>query len=271
LNSIVAAKARRFPTLLVVAMVAALTACATPPTDPAARADFEATNDPLEPMNRQIFNFNQFLDTYLIKPVAQGYRKVLPGFGRDAIRNFLNNLGEPVIFANNMMQGEFKLAHDTFARFLFNSTFGVGGIFDLASDNGLERQTGDFGQTLYVWGVPEGPYLVLPIFGPSNPRDAVGMGVDSQMDPWGYLASAYGAATSATLGRYAASGVDLRSRNIETLDDIQRNAIDYYAQIRSLYRQRRARDLRHGRPAPMPNFDTPADTTTPAPAPAAAH
>ena len=256
MNSIVAAKARRFPTLLVVAMVAALAACATPPTDPAARADFEATNDPLEPMNRQIFNFNQFLDTYLIKPVAQGYRKVLPGFGRDAIRNFLNNLGEPVIFANNVLQGEWKLAHNTAARFFVNSTFGLGGVIDLASLTELPRQSGDFGQTLYVWGVSDGPYLVLPILGPSNPRDTSGMVVDGFADPWGYLADAYGAATVATIGRFAAKGIDERARNIETLDELQRNAIDFYAQLRSLSRQHRASELRHGRPAPMPNLDS---------------
>ena len=248
--------ARRFGSQLVFGLMLALSACATPPKDPAARADFEATNDPLEPMNREIFDFNRFLDRILIKPVAQGYRTVLPQFSRDAIRHFLNNLGEPVIFANDVMQGEFKSAHDTFARFLINSTFGVGGLRDLAGETGLDRQSGDFGQTLYTWGAPDGPYLVLPIFGPSNPRDAVGMGIDGVMDPFGYLAGAYGAANSATIARFAASGVDLRSRNIETLDDLERNAIDFYAQIRSLSRQHRADELRHGRPGPMPNLDT---------------
>jgi len=238
------------------ALIALMTACATPPSDPAARAEFDATNDPLEPMNREIFDFNQFLDRVLIKPVAQGYRTVVPEFGRNAIRNFLNNLGEPVIFANDVMQGEFKAAHDTVARFLINSTFGAGGTYDMAGQTGIERQSGDFGQTLFSWGIPSGPYLVLPIFGPSDPRDAAGMGVDGVMDPFGYLAGAYGAANSATIGRMAASGVDLRARNIETIDDLQRNAIDFYAEIRSLYRQHRASELRHGRPSPMPSLDS---------------
>ena len=96
---------------------------------------------------------------------------------------------------------------------------------------------------------------MLPIFGPSNPRDAIGMGVDGEIDPFGYLASDYGAGNSATISRMAASGVDLRSRNIETLDDLQRNAIDFYAEMRSLYRQHRADELRHGRPAPMPDLE----------------
>ena len=250
------ASARRFlvPVLLAGAL-GAVAGCATPPSDPAARAEFERTNDPLEPMNRTIFDVNLFLDHWLIKPVAQGYRNVVPEFARDSIRNFLRNLGEPVIFANDMMQGEFKSANDSAARFIINSTFGLGGLIDFAAKTGIERQTGDFGQTLYRWGSPEGPYLVLPIFGPSNPRDAIGMGIDGLMDPFQYLAGAYGAANSSTISRFAATGVDLRSRNIETLDDLQRNAIDFYAEMRSLYRQHRADELRHGRPAPMPDLE----------------
>jgi phospholipid-binding lipoprotein MlaA len=248
--------ARRLPMVLVIATLAALGACATPPTDPAARAEFDATNDPLEPMNRDIFEVNLFLDRWLIKPVAQGYRTVFPQFARDGMRNFLHNLGEPVIFANDIMQGEWAIANTTAGRFFANSTFGFGGLFDIAGDNGLPRQTGDFGQTLYAWGVGEGPYLVLPIFGPSNPRDAIGLGVDSEMDPFGHLASAYDVGNEVTISRFAASGIDLRSRNIETLDDLQRNAIDFYAEMRSLYRQHRASELRHGRSAPMPNLDT---------------
>jgi phospholipid-binding lipoprotein MlaA len=250
------AAARRYVvTLLLAGSLAALAGCATPPSEPAARAEFERTNDPLEPMNRTIFDVNLFLDRVLIKPVAQGYRNVIPQFARDSIRNFLRNLGEPVIFANDMMQGEFNSANDTAARFLSNSTFGLGGTIDFAAKSGIERQTGDFGQTLHSWGAPEGPYLVLPIFGPSNPRDAIGMGIDGLMDPFGYLASDYGAGNSATISRMSASGVDLRSRNIETFDDLQRNAIDFYAQIRSLSRQHRADELRHGRPAPMPSLE----------------
>src|SRR5579872_5271502 len=187
----------------------------------------------------------------------QGYRTVVPQFARDTVRHFLDNLGEPVIFANDMMQGEFKAAHDTFARFLINSTAGVGGLFDVAGATGIKRQSGDFGQTLYAWGVPDGPYLVLPIFGPSNPRDAIGMGVDGLMEPFQYLASAYGAGNSASFGRMGASGIDERANNIETLDELQRNIIDFYAVLRSYFRQHRAYVLRHGRPAPMPKLNMP--------------
>ncbi len=230
-------------------VVLAVSACATPPSDPVARAEFDKTNDPLEPMNRKILDFNLFLDRILIKPVAQGYRWAVPEFGRNRMRNFLDNLGEPVIFVNDSLQGEFSRANTTAGRFLFNSTFGIGGLWDQASRIGMEKQTGDFGQTLYAWGVPDGPYLMLPILGPSNPRDAVGIGVDSYLDPFRYLARHYGA-NNAGLYRWIAIGIDERSRNIESFDEIQKNAIDLYAQLRSLWRQHRAAELRHGEPAP---------------------
>jgi phospholipid-binding lipoprotein MlaA len=231
-------------------MVLAVSACATPPSDPVARAEFEKTNDPLEPMNRKILDFNLFLDRILIKPVAQGYRWAVPEFGRNRMRNFLDNLGEPVIFINDSLQGEFSRANTTAGRFLFNSTFGIGGLWDQASRIGMEKQTGDFGQTLYSWGVPDGPYLVLPILGPSNPRDAVGMGVDSYMDPFFWGLTVHYGATSSGFYRWIATGIDERSRNIESFDEIQKNAIDLYAQLRSLWRQHRAAELRHGEPAP---------------------
>jgi phospholipid-binding lipoprotein MlaA len=244
-----------------ISLVLAVSACATPPSDPVARADFDRTNDPLEPMNRKILDFNLFMDRILIKPVAQGYRYVVPEYGRDRMRNFLDNLNEPVIFANDTLQGEFSRAHTTFARFLFNTTFGVGGLWDRASQIGLEKQTGDFGQTLYAWGVPDGPYLVLPIFGPSNPRDAVGMAVDTYIDPFYWVALNNGS-RNAGLYRWLATGIDERSRNIDSFDEIQKNAIDLYAQLRSLWRQHRGAELRHGEPAPPEDEDLYTDPAT---------
>jgi phospholipid-binding lipoprotein MlaA len=235
-------------------LMLAVSACATPPTEPVARAEFNKTNDPLEPMNRKILDFNLFLDRMLLKPVALGYRWVVPEFGRNRMRNFLDNLGEPVIFINDSLQGELSRAHTTFARFLFNTTFGVGGLWDQASKIGLEKQSGDFGQTLYSWGVPDGPYLVLPLLGPSNPRDAIGIAVDSYMDPFNYVAANNGS-RNAGLYRWIATGIDERSRNIESFDEIQKNAIDLYAQLRSLWRQHRAAELRHGEPAPPEDED----------------
>jgi phospholipid-binding lipoprotein MlaA len=232
-----------------------LAACATPPTEPAARAEFERTNDPLEPFNREVFDFNLFIDRVALKPIAQGYVAVVPEAGRNALRHFFDNLNEPIVFGNNLLQGEFKRAHDTFGRFLMNSTLGLGGTLDLATSAGLEKQSGDFGQTLYSWGVPDGPYLVLPVFGPSNPRDAVGMGVDFYAAPFDRLAHNYHYWWVPIIKGFV-DGVDQRARNLDTIDEIQRNAIDFYAELRSLARQHRASELRHGEPAPIPDLDT---------------
>jgi phospholipid-binding lipoprotein MlaA len=240
----------------IIALAALLAAggCATPPSEPAARAEFEQTNDPLEPLNREIFAFNQFLDRILIKPIAVTYQASVPDEGRTAIRNILSNLHEPIVFANNVLQGEFKRAGETAGRFAMNSTIGFAGLFDFATTNGLEKQIGDFGQTLYTWGAPEGPYLFLPIVGPSSPRDAIGYGVDSAADP--YLLGIPGnTVETADYGRFAVNGVDQRAQNIQTLDELQRSSIDFYAQLRSLYRQHRAAELRHGEPPPLPELD----------------
>jgi phospholipid-binding lipoprotein MlaA len=241
-----ATPAKKFLAALVPLVVVA--ACATPPTDPAARAQYDANNDPLEPMNRQIFAFDMFVDQWVIKPFAQVYENVVPDPGKDAVRNFLGNLHEPVIFANDVLQTEFTRAGWTVERFALNSSIGIGGVFDVASKWGIEKQSGDFGQTLFHYGVPEMFYLVLPLLGPSNPRDAVGTAVDGYADPFSYLAYDYGADV-ATYARWGAEGLDERAQNLGNLDALQKNAIDLYAEIRSLFRQHRANELRHGEAA----------------------
>jgi phospholipid-binding lipoprotein MlaA len=254
-----ATRSHRLRILVIAGAFLSLFACATPPTDPAARAEYDETNDPLEPMNRAIFSFNDFLDTILIKPVAQAYRFTIPQPGRNMIRHFLDNLNEPVIFADDVMQLDFHRANITAGRFLANTTFGIGGLFDIASSGPpsgrLEEQTGDFGQTLYHYGVPSGPYLVLPILGPSNPRDAVGMGVDTEMDPFSWLAFHFGH-NGANWYRFAAEGIDERSRHIEDLDSLKKNSIDFYAQLRSLTRQHRAAELNNGMAPPVKGLDS---------------
>jgi phospholipid-binding lipoprotein MlaA len=219
-----------------------LAACATAPQDPSARAAFDEANDPFEPLNRGIFEVNQVFDKALLKPVAQAYRTVFPELFRDSLRNLLDNLKQPVVFANAVLQGGFARAGTTAARFSLNSTFGVAGLFDVATGWGVPAQTGDFGQTLDSWGLPAGPYIVVPLIGPTNPRDGIGMGVDGYADPFRFLANAKGAG-QANLSRFLADGVDLRSRHIEDLDDVEKNSIDFYAQMRSLSRQQRAKEL----------------------------
>jgi phospholipid-binding lipoprotein MlaA len=222
----------------------------------AGAAEQDEVNDPLESMNRVFFDFDMFLDRIMLKPAAEVYVAVIPPPGRHAVRHVLDNMNEPIVFANNMLQGEFHRADITMGRFLLNSTFGLAGIFDWASQSGLPKQNGDFGQTLYVWGVGSGPYLFLPLLGPTNPRDAIGYGVDSYADPVGYAFWNAGGLRWLGLTRWGVDIVDERSQQLDTLDELQKNAIDFYAEIRSLSRQRRAIELRHGEPGPYPKLDS---------------
>jgi phospholipid-binding lipoprotein MlaA len=240
-----------------IVLLAALTlvaGCASQPkpeTDPwSASADqeveeVETENDPLELFNRFVFSFNLALDTVIFRPAAATYRFLLPVEVRGSVRNALRNLSTPVVLANDLLQGELERAETTLIRFLVNSTVGVLGLFDVAADWGYPYHDEDFGQTMAVHGVGEGFYLVLPIFGPSNPRDGVGMLVDTFLDPLTYAADAADA-EEYLFARTAITGIDKRERNIETLEDLKRDAIDFYARIRSLYRQSRANEINNG-------------------------
>ena len=215
-----------------------LAGCATVTTRGASNAD-----DPLEPINRAVFDANDALDKAIIRPIAEAYRRIVPEFVRDRIRSVIDNLAEPRIFVNDVLQGRFNAAGFTFARFIMNSTAGVGGMFDLATKQGLPRQTGDFGETLYFWGAEPGPYVVLLFFGPSNVRDAFGLGVDLFTTPPALVVSGHaGTVTNFAVG--TVDGVDLRARNIEVLDAIKASALDPYTHLKSLTRQRREAELR---------------------------
>ncbi len=221
-----------------------LAACATPPAgDDGA---YDEVNDPFEPMNRAIFSFNQFVDGLLFKPLALLYRDLLPPEVQQGIGGVLETLRTPVTLANDLMQGEIDRAGETVGRFAINATAGIGGFFDVAAEVGLEGHREDFGQTLAVWGSGEGMYLVLPIFGPSNPRDAIGLGVDTFLDPLTYYVD-----TEPLIYRTAVRGIDERASVIDALDEIERTSIDFYATMRSLYRQHRDDQIRNGGPAPV--------------------
>ena len=229
---------RRFALALLAAVV--LAGCASvPPAD-------RAANDPLEPLNRAVFDFNDRVDAAVIKPAAQAYLDVVPAFVRDRVRAFVDNLAEPRIFVNDMLQGRFDAAGITLSRFLANTIAGVGGLFDVATGQGLQRQTGDFGQTLYAWGVDDGPYLVLLFFGPSDVRDAVGLGVDMYTTPPAQVLHGDDA-TAIGVGMSLLDGIDLRSRNIGVLDELKASSLDYYTHFRSVWRQHRAAALREAR------------------------
>ncbi len=240
---------RRLRIGAVAVLVALAAGCATPPPsgDPEALAAYEEANDPLEPLNRYVFEVNRGLDMLVVRPAAEVYRGLIPEVARDSVRNFLDNLSAPVVLVNDLLQGEVDRAGQTFGRFLANTFIGVGGLFDVVPD--IEHHDEDFGQTLAVWGAPEGPYLVLPLLGPSPLRDTIGLVPDFYIDP----VSLYAGNTDRRwirTARFALDGIDTRSRNIESLDDIERTSIDFYATVRSLYRQRRADEIRNGRPGP---------------------
>lgn len=228
------------------ALFGARGAAAQQPSSAPAPAVADETNDPYEATNRAIFGFNQKVDRAILVPVSNAYRAVIPSTFRDMIRDFLQNLNSPIIFANDVLQGQPGLAGETVGRALLNTTIGFGGMFDVASKFGVPYHTNDLGITLATWGMGPGPYLMLPVLGPSNPRDLFGDVADDFGDPGNIVASQHGRLW-ATFVRGATSGIDERSRNIESLAEIERTSLDYYATIRSLARQRRAAQIRHQR------------------------
>lgn len=228
---------------LLVTCVLTVAGCAAPgPGGPGAQS--AEAYDPFEETNRSIFGFNQSVDRTVLVPAAETYRTVIPPPARQSIHDFLQNLNGPIIFANDVLQAEPRLASQTLARLAINTTIGVGGMFDVATRIGIPYHSNDLGITFATWGVPEGAFLVVPVLGPSNPRDLVGQIGDGLADPGNIVAGDYNLIW-ASIARTIAEGIDERSRNIESLADIERTSLDYYATIRSLYRQRRAAQIRH--------------------------
>lgn len=207
-----------------------------------------AINDPLEDVNRLTFDVNNFFDRNLLRPVAIAYRDVVPEFARNGVRNFLDNLESPVIFANDLLQGELDRGGATMARFVINTTVGIGGLIDVAEEIGIPQHSEDFGQTLGVWGAGSGPYLMLPFLGPSNLRDLGGRVVDTGLDPLTYVDWSDANLEAFPIARRALDVIDGRSRSIETLDNLEQSSVDYYAAVRSAYSQRREDEIRNGRP-----------------------
>jgi|AntRauTorcE11897_2_1112592.scaffolds.fasta_scaffold01032_9 phospholipid-binding lipoprotein MlaA len=232
---------------IVLLMVTAVSACAgkTYESDYAAYRDAESTNipDPLEPLNRGIFKLNTALDIVLLEPLAMGYNALLPEIVRNGIRNFLRNLRAPIHIANNILQGEVGDASVGAARFVMNTTVGVGGVFDVAATQGLNYEQEDFGQTLAVWGVGDGFYIVWPVFGPSSVRDSVGFGVDALADPVRIVA--FNADEEWIY--YTRNGIeflDAKASLVDTLRDVRKNSLDYYSSVKTIYEQRRTALIR---------------------------
>ncbi|MGI9493300.1 MAG: MlaA family lipoprotein [Geminicoccaceae bacterium] len=206
-----------------------------------------SAGDPYENFNRGSFQFNLTLDRFLLRPVAKTYRFITPSFVRTGVSNALHNLRTPVTVANDLLQGEPRRATESVGRFMFNTLLGFGGLVDIGGMVGMpERHDEDFGQTLAIYGVGSGPYLMVPLLGPSNPRDLTGMVVDFAFDPFTFFAP-----TSASLSRRGADVVSFREANLETIDELERTSIDFYAATRTLSQQLRESEIRNGAPAPL--------------------
>ena len=234
--------------LAAAALLGLFAGCATPPpaSDPDALADFRATNDPLEPTNRVFYAINNGLDTVILKPAAEAYRYVVPGPVRTGIHNVLSNLGTPILLGNDILQAKPRRAGDTLMRFAINTTVGVVGVFDVADKWGYHPHDADFGMTLALWGLPAGPFLFLPVIGPSDPRDAAGFGVDTVADPFFWVGKGR-AVRYLNLGRVGLNALDSRERVLDAVDNIKKTALDPYATFRSLYRQHRESQIEDAR------------------------
>ena len=205
--------------------------------------DFETTTiedeiyDPFEPVNRAIFSFNNVADRIVLEPIAKGYKK-LPSPLQSGINNFLSNLRAPLVVVNQLLQGQGENAIQSSGRFVVNSTVGVFGLFDVAEKIGLEEKEEDYGQTLATWGIGDGFYIVLPLFGPSNLRDTTGMVLTMMTDPINAYAVSEGEAWLVPM-RTATNAIDQRSQIIDEVNALRDNSVDYYAAVRSSYYQNR--------------------------------
>jgi phospholipid-binding lipoprotein MlaA len=229
---------------LLLSMVGATGALAAGPMDQSTDQSMgqptsEAYSDPFAPFNEKMFWFNLKLDKYLLRPVAGGYADVLPEVVRVHIGDFWDNVGVIPRFANNLFQLKFTHAGSEAGRFLINSTLGGAGFFDVADPwFGLKEYDEDFGLTLGHYGVPMGPYLVLPFYGPSSVRDTIGRAADGSMNPMNYTLS-FWVSFAAEAGATAASAVNYRSLNLQLFEDVDRYAVDLYGAVQDGYIQRR--------------------------------
>ena len=215
-------------------------------------------SDPIEPVNRVFFDFNIFMDRYLLRPVTRFYVNVVPEFLRLGVHNMLNTLGLPVVAAHDLLQGEIERFGQTVARFTVNVSLGLG-VMDVAGDLAPGHDE-DLGQTLAVWGVPSGPYLVLPFLGPSNIRDAIATGAETYGDPGGWIVREHFDDVilySFTGSRTALNILDKRAQVLGQIEELEKTSLDFYATIRSLYSQKRRDDIRNGAdsdPLPIPEI-----------------
>jgi phospholipid-binding lipoprotein MlaA len=217
------------------------TGCATSSSDPPSADDADSDNDPAEGVNRAIFKANLAADHAVMRPVAQAYTDHIPEVVQTGVHNVVQNLKEPAVALNDLLQGNVNHAWQSVRRLAVNTTVGAAGIVDVAAKWGLPPHKADFGQTLAVWGVGEGPFVELPLLGPSNPRDALGTAVDLALNPLTFVGGA--PATYAGVATGSANLVDARAQHLHDLDELERNSLDYYSALRSVYRQHRDAEI----------------------------
>lgn len=216
--------------------------------------------DPLEKMNRQFFAFNEGLDRYALEPLARGYDFVVPGPVQEGVRNFYHNLEMPIVVANEILQAKPARVVEDVARLFFNTTLGLGGFFDVASHVGIPDNDEDFGQTLGWWGVPPGPYLVVPILGPYSLRDGIGEIADTTASAYAYMnlfwfdvvGLSESEVAGVSIGSYAYRMLNLRAIYLEEIEQSRKDAFDYYTFVRNAYlqnREARVRDSTDSAPA----------------------
>lgn len=246
-----------------VAALGFLGGCSTPQGEDSSQVMYNEVQDPIEPLNRYFFDVNNALDAVALKPVSHIYRDALPDAVQESVSNFLSNLSQPMYFINNVLQGDLDGAGDNMGSFFTNTFLGFGGLFDIAK---IDYDEEDLGQTFAVWGIPEGPYLVLPVLGPNTTREAVGIVGEHFIDPVNLIAN-NNDIDNVALIRAGVTAVDFRSRSIDSLDEIEKNSIDFYATIRSLYRQNRKALILDGNGdlTPLPDISFDQDDDKPLP------
>ncbi|MEO0882477.1 MAG: VacJ family lipoprotein [Pseudomonadota bacterium] len=241
--------------LTIMALALGLSACQTARTN-----SDDPTYDPFESLNRKVYGFNNAVDRAIIGPVARGYIRTVPEPARDGLSNGLTNLNSPTVFINDVLQAKPQRAAETLARFIINSTIGLGGLIDVAGagDNGLEGHSEDFGQTLGYWGVPSGAYFVAPLLGPTNLRDSIGTFADRATDPFIWLE--FGVADSLDVyiqsSRTVVTALDTRARLNEAFESLNRQPEPYTA-LRRAYTNGRKTAIRDGQPVANPYDDLP--------------
>ena len=248
---------------VVLGLLLCCSGCATTPSSSPTADEADTDNDPAEGVNRAIFKANLAADHAVMRPVAEAYTDHVPEVVQTGIHNVVQNLKEPAVALNDLLQGNVNYAWQSVQRLAVNTTVGAAGVVDVAAKWGLPPHKADFGQTLAVWGVGEGPFVELPLLGPSNPRDALGTAVDLALNPLTFVGGA--PATYAGVATGGANLIDTRAQHLQDLDALERDSLDYYATLRSVYRQHREAEISAAKQPPegrvdisFPNASSPA-------------